>query len=168
MPAPSLSRTTMTELILPSDTNNLGTVFGGKLMQWIDLCAAISAQRHSRRTVVTAAVDELAFLTPIKAGMIVILQAQVNAVFRTSMEVGVRVESEVPLTGERKKCVKAYLTFVAVDDTGSTVPLAPLEPETDDEIRREREAQERRALRLRHRAARGTGSARPARATPGK
>lgn len=152
MPAPSVSRTQMTEMILPSDTNNLGTVFGGKLMQWIDLCAAIAAQRHSHLTVVTASVDELHFMTAIKAGMIVVLEAQVNAVFRTSMEVGVRVQSEVPNTGERRKCVKAYLTFVAVDETGRTVPIVPLEPVTEEERRREREAHERRALRLRHRA----------------
>lgn len=152
MSAPSASRTQMTEMILPSDTNNLGTVFGGKLMQWIDLCAAIAAQRHCHRTVVTASVDELHFMTPIKAGMIVVLQAQVNAVFRSSLEVGVRVESEAPTTGERRKCVKAYLTFVALDETGGTVPVTALEPQTDDEKRREREAHERRALRLRHKA----------------
>ena len=152
MPKPSVSRTQMTEMVLPSDTNNLGTVFGGKLMQWIDLCAAMAAQRHSRRTVVTASVDELHFLTPIRSGMIVVLQAQVNAVFRSSIEVGVRVESEVPLTGERRKCVKAYLTFVALDENGRTVSLPPLEPETEEEARRQRDANDRRALRLRHRA----------------
>jgi acyl-CoA hydrolase len=152
MPAPSVSRTEMTEMILPSDTNNLGTVFGGKLMQWIDLCAAMAAQRHSHLTVVTAAVDELHFLTPIKAGMIVVLQAQVNAVFRSSMEVGVRVESEAPWSGERRKCVKAYLTFVALDETGRTIPLPALEPQTEVEKRRERDAHDRRALRLRVRA----------------
>src|SRR5262245_14207295 len=93
----------MTEIVLPSHANNLGTIFGGVVMQWIDVCAAMAATRHCRRTVVTAAVDELEFRTPIHPGDFVILSAQVNAAFRTSMEVGVQVDSEDPRTGVRRR-----------------------------------------------------------------
>ncbi len=149
----SASRTEMTEIVLPSHANNLGTIFGGVVMQWIDVCAAMAAQRHCRKTVVTAAVDDLVFLTPMHPGDIVILSAQVNAAFRTSMEVGVRVESEDPKTGNRKKCVDAFVTFVAVDDKGHPTEVPPLVPENDEEHRRLQEAKERRADRLRRRPA---------------
>lgn len=145
----SESRVEMTQVVMPTDANVLGTAFGGKIMQWIDLCAAISAQRHARRPVVTASMDSLAFLSPVRIGHVAILRSQVNAVFHTSMEVGVQVWTEDPLTGERKKCCKAYTTFVALDHAGGRpVPLPPLLCEGVDELRREREAHARREGRL--------------------
>src|SRR5204863_619402 len=115
---PRATRVVMTETVLPGDGNSLGTAFGGKIAQWIDVAAAIACQRHCRRRVVTASMDDLHYLLPIKVGMIVELRAQVNAVFRTSMEAGVRIESEDPLTGERRHVCTAYLTFVAKDEEG--------------------------------------------------
>lgn len=149
----SASRTEMTEIVLPSHANNLGTIFGGIVVQWIDVCAAMAAQRHCRRTVVTAAIDDLVFRTPIHPGDIVVLAAQVNAAFRTSMEVGVRVEAENPLTGIRRPCVDAFVTFVAVDDGGRPVQVPPLVPETDEEHQRLRDARVRREERLKRRPA---------------
>src|SRR5579862_7791001 len=93
---PSLSRCEMTELVLPGDANSLGTIFGGKVMQWVDIAAAVAAMRHAGMQVVTASIDALHFLTPIRVGEVVVLRAQVNEVFRSSMEVGVRVEAEDP------------------------------------------------------------------------
>src|SRR5262245_1247886 len=144
----------MTEIVLPSHANNLGTIFGGVVMQWIDVCAAMAATRHCRRTVVTAAVDELEFRTPIHPGDFVILSAQVNAAFRTSMEVGVQVDSEDPRTGVRRRCVDAFVTFVAGDDNGKPTPVPPVIPATDDDHRRLRDANERRNERLRRRTPR--------------
>src|SRR5689334_3094321 len=115
---PADSRTETTHFVLPEATNALGTIFGGTIMQWIDEVAAIAATRHAGGIAVTAAVDALQFLAPIHLGDLVVLKAQVNAVGRTSMEVGVRVEVEDPKTGVRKKTTKAYLTFVATDDDG--------------------------------------------------
>ena len=111
----SLSATERVEHVLPPDTNHHGTVFGGRVMQWMDLCAGVAAQRHCRRVCVTASVDDLHFLAPIRMGEFAIVKAHVNATFRTSIEVGVRVEGEDPFTGVRRKCLKAYLTFVALD-----------------------------------------------------
>src|SRR4051812_10356486 len=105
----------MTEGILPSDGNVLGTAFGGKIMQWIDVCAAIVSQRHTHRIAVTASMDELHFLAPIKVGEVVALRGRVNAAFRRSLEIGVEVHSENPFTGERRHCCSALLTFVALD-----------------------------------------------------
>ena len=113
---PAASRVVMTESVLPGDGNPLGTAFGGKIAQWIDIAAAIACQRHCRQRVVTASMDDLHFLRPIRVGMIVELRAQVNAAFRTSMEAGVRIESEDPLTGERRHVCTAWLTFVAQDE----------------------------------------------------
>jgi len=151
---PHATRTLMTETVLPGDGNSLGTAFGGKIAQWIDIAAAIACQRHCRRRVVTASMDELHFLLPIKVGMIVELRAQVNAVFRTSMEAGVRIESEDPVSGERKHVCTAFVTFVAQDGNGKPVAVPPLEPETDEDRRRAHDAAERRSIRLAHARAR--------------
>jgi acyl-CoA hydrolase len=145
---PAASRVVMTESVLPGDGNPLGTAFGGKIAQWIDIAGAIACQRHCRRRVVTASMDDLHFLRPIRVGMIVELRAQVNAAFRTSMEAGVRIESEDPLTGERQHVCTAWLTFVAQDEHGKPVQIPRLVLETDEDRRRAREAGERRALRL--------------------
>ena len=144
----------MTEVVLPQFTNALGNVFGGQIVSWIDICAAVAAQRHCRSVVVTASIDELHFIEPIKQGDVVILKGQVNAAFRTSMEIGVTVDSEDPLTGERRKAVKAYLTYVALDRHGRPHPVPALVRESEDDERRHDEATERRQLRLAQRAER--------------
>ena len=141
----------MTELVLPNDTNQLGNLLGGRLMHWIDIAAAIAAARHSSRVCVTASVDELNFHHPIKLGEIVILQASVNRAFRTSMEVGVVVTAQNLRHGTVRRANNAYLTFVAIDDNGAPVAVPPVQPETQDEIRRFEDAQKRREARLAHR-----------------
>ena len=148
---PRESAVTKTEIVLPSDANNLGSVFGGRVMEWIDIAAAISAGRHCRSTVVTASMDDLHFLAPIKTGDVVVLQAQVNFAARTSIEVGVEVFSEERSTGERKRCCQAWLTFVALDDRGKPTGVPPVLPETTEERRRFAEAEERRRFRLERR-----------------
>ena len=134
---PRASRVVMTETVLPGDGNPLGTAFGGKIAQWIDIAAAIACQRHCRKRVVTASMDDLHFLLPIKVGMIVELRAQVNAVFRTSMEAGVRIESEDPISGQRRHACSAFLTFVAQDENGRSVVVPPLILEDEEDERRE-------------------------------
>ncbi|MDB4969622.1 MAG: Acyl-CoA thioester hydrolase [Myxococcales bacterium] len=151
---PAASRVEMTEIVLPGDTNALGTIFGGKVMQWIDIAASVAGMRHSGGNVVTASIDGLTFLTPIHLGEIVLLQAQVNFVGRTSMEIGVRVEAEDPRTAARRYTTKAYLTFVAIDADGKPRPIAPLVPENDEDRRRCQDALARRDARLASRAAR--------------
>jgi len=141
----------MTEMVLPNDTNRLGNLLGGRLMQWIDIAAAIAGSRHTNRVCVTASVDELHFHHPIGVGEVVLLQASVNRVFRTSLEIGVRVSKENLLTGERKHTNTAYLTFVSIDDEGKPVPAAAVLPVTPDEKRRFKDAARRRRLRLKHR-----------------
>lgn len=136
------------EFALPTDANTLGNVLGGKVMHLVDLAAALAAVRHARSPVVTASVDQMTFLHPVHIGQLIILQSSVNRVFRTSMEVGVRVQVEDLLTSRRKHTSSAYLTFVAIDSSGRRVPIAPVIPETDDEKRRYAEAEERRAHRL--------------------
>lgn len=138
----------MTEMVLPSDTNALGTIFGGKVMAWIDIAAAIAAGRHARRVVVTASIDALHFVAPIKVGHIVHIRAAVNFAGRTSMEVGVRVESENAVTGETTHTATAYLTFVALDDHGRPTLVPPVLPETPEEKRRFDQAQKRRGARI--------------------
>jgi acyl-CoA hydrolase len=142
------SKVVMTELVLPSHTNALGTIFGGQLMAWIDIAAATVSMRHARMTCVTASIDALHFVEPVKLGEIVCIFASVNFTGRTSMEVGVRLESEDPTTGEHKHVATSYLTFVAVDDKGRPKPIPAVLPETDVEKRRFREAQVRRQSRL--------------------
>lgn len=141
----------MVELVLPNDTNQLGNLLGGRLMHWIDIAAAMAATRHSNHICVTAAVDELRFLHPVKLGELVILKASVNRVFNTSIEVGVKVFSENPLTGERKHSNSAYLTFVSIDNSGLPVKGRPVNPETSEEKRRFAQALVRREQRLKHR-----------------
>jgi acyl-CoA hydrolase len=136
------------ELALPTDANMLGNVLGGKVMHLVDLAAALAAVRHARCAVVTASVDQMSFLHPVHIGQLIMLQSSVNRVFRTSMEIGVRVQVENLLTGQRKHTSSAYLTFVALDELGKRTPIPPVIPETDDEKRRYAEAQERRAYRL--------------------
>lgn len=148
---PRASFVTKTEIVLPSDTNNLQTVFGGRVMSWIDIAAAISAARHCGRTAVTASMDDLHFLAPIKAGAIVVLQSQVNFTGSTSMEVGVEVFTEDVRTGERTIACHAFLTFVALDASGRPVPVPPVVPETAEERRRFLEAERRRRFRLERR-----------------
>ena len=146
------SQVEMTQLVLPNDTNQLGNLLGGQLMHWIDLAAAIAAARHSRRVCVTASVDELNFIHPIKQGEVVILRASVNRVFRTSMEVGVKVLSENLLTGKVQHANTAYLTFVSIDDSGQPVASPRLQPEGEQEQRRHEDALRRREERLKRRS----------------
>ncbi|MGA7159540.1 MAG: acyl-CoA thioesterase [Bacteroidota bacterium] len=145
------SQVEMTQLVLPNDTNRLGNLLGGQLMHWIDLAAAIAASRHSRRVCVTASVDDLNFIHPIKQGEVVILRASVNCVFRTSMEVGVKVLCENLLTGKVLHANSAYLTFVSIDENGTPVESPRLRLEKDDEKRRHADAVRRREERLRRR-----------------
>lgn len=144
----SASRVEMTKLVLPPHANALGNVFGGEVLSWIDMCAAISAQRHTRTDVVTASIDAVHFLLPIKLAHIVILRSQVNAVFRTSLECGVSVWSEDPKTGELQRAMKAYTTFVSLDQDGRPRPVAAVLAETADDRRRARDAASRREQRL--------------------
>ncbi|MEB3329947.1 MAG: acyl-CoA thioesterase [Candidatus Sericytochromatia bacterium] len=152
---PRESRVEMAEHVLPNDTNPHGTIFGGRVMALVDLAATIAASRHSRRAVVTAAIDELRFLAPIKLGHIVLLEAQVNEAFSTSMEIGVTVSSENPITGERRLTTTAYATFVALDDLGKPTAVPPLLAETEDELARQQAARQRKQDRLERRAQAG-------------
>lgn len=145
------SEVIMTQLVLPSHTNALDTVFGGTVMSWIDIAAAIAAQRHAQKEVVTAAIDELHFLAPIYKGWVVNLMASVNFVSRSSMEVGVKIESENPRTGERFHTASAYLTFVCLGSNGKPSVVPGLLLETEDQKRRHREAEIRREERLKRR-----------------
>jgi acyl-CoA hydrolase len=138
------SKSEMIELVLPNDTNPLGALLGGRLMHWIDLAGALAAHRHSHSYVVTASMDHIDFLVPVHVGDMVILQSSVNRVFRTSMEVGVRVSVENYISQSRQKVARAYLTFVAVDRHGRRLPVAPVVPETEDEKRRYEGALRRR------------------------
>ncbi len=145
------SKAEMIEVVLPNDTNVLGNMLGGRVMHLIDIAAAIAAHRHSNSLVVTASVDYLDFRNPIRVGELVILQSNVNRVFNTSMEVGVRVQSENVLTGERKHTSSAYVTFVAIDEDGKPRTVTPLIPKTAEDKRRYRDALARRKIRLAHR-----------------
>jgi acyl-CoA hydrolase len=147
----SASRVEMTEIVLPGDANALGSIFGGKVMQWIDIAASVACMRHSGGFAVTASVDGLQFLSPIRVGEVVTLKASVNYAGRTSMEVGVRVDTENIVTGERRYTTKAYLTFVAVDRAGKPRVVPPLELETEEDRRRNDDAKIRRERRLAHR-----------------
>lgn len=148
---PADSTVMMTHLVLPNDTNQLGNLLGGKLMHWIDIAAALVAMRHSGRVCVTASVDEISFLEPIKLGHVVRVIASINRAFRTSMEIGVKVFREDPLNATEAHTSTAYLTFVAIDQYGKPLPAPPVEPESDEEQRRYEEAALRREQRLRHR-----------------
>lgn len=146
---PSDSTVIMTEMVLPSDTNALGTIFGGRVMSWIDIAGAIAARRYSRQIVVTASIDALHFLAPIRLGDIVHIRARVNYAGRTSMEVGVRVDAENPATGETTHTSTAYATFVALDKHGKPTEVPPVVPSSPEEKRRFEEAKHRRATRMR-------------------
>ncbi|HCP48158.1 MAG TPA: acyl-CoA thioesterase, partial [Deltaproteobacteria bacterium] len=151
-------RVEMTQLVMPGDANARGTAFGGKIMAWIDIAAAISAGRYARGPVVTASVDDVHFIRPIRQGDVVILKAQVNFVGRSSMEVGVRVEGEEWGGGEaRYHALSAYTTFVALDGEGRPRPVAPLKPTSPDDARRCEDGGQRmvaRRARRRHKAER--------------
>jgi acyl-CoA hydrolase len=142
------SQSEYSEICLPNDANVLGNMLGGHVMHLVDLCGAIAAMRHARCSVVTASVDQMSFLHPIHIGELVLLKSQVNRVFRSSMEVGVKVWVENLQTGEIKHTSSAYLTFVALDQAGRRVSLPSAVPETAEEQRRYDEAAERRAYRL--------------------
>lgn len=145
----SASRSEMTEIVLPAQTNPLGKLLGGQVMHWVDMVAAMAAHRHSNSYVVTASVDYIGFHNPINLGEIVTLKSQVNRVFRTSMEVGVEVFSENVMKGEKKHTTSAFVTFVALDEN-SRVPkvVAPLILKTAEEKLRFEEAAKRREVRL--------------------
>ena len=128
------SQVEMIEIVFPNDANPLGNIFGGRVMQLIDVVASISAMRHCRNAVVTASMDRLDFVSPAYVGEILILQSSVNFVARTSMEVGVRVTAENPLTGERRHTGSAYVTYVAIDKSGHPVPVPQIQPESRREL----------------------------------
>ena len=146
--SPSESRVEMTQIVLPAHTNRFGTVFGGTVMSWIDICAAVSAMRHGGRLAVTASMDRVNFLGGARNGEVMVLRSQVNWAGTTSMEVGVRVEREDTMTGRRELTARAYLTFVAVDEAGRPQPVPPIVARTDEDKRRHQEAAARRAARL--------------------
>ena len=133
----------MHELILPNDTNLLGNVLGGRVMHLMDMCAAMSAYKHARTAVVTASVDRLDFLAPAKMGEIMILKSSVNYTGISSMEVGVRIESEHPKTGDIYHTSSAYLTFVSLNENGDPKRVNEIEPENEIEIRRFKEGKVR-------------------------
>lgn len=136
------------EIALPNDANPLGNLLGGRVMHLVDLAGSIAASRHSRTAVVTVSIDYMTFIHPVHIGQLLMLKSSVNRVFRTSMEVGVKVLVEDLHTGERKHTSSAYLTFVALDSKGAKVAVRPVIPETDDEIRRFGNAGARREWRL--------------------
>jgi acyl-CoA hydrolase len=147
------SKSVYSEFALPNDANTFGNVLGGKVMHLVDLAGAIAAIRHARCPVVTASVDNMSFLHPVHLGHLIVLHASVNRVFHTSMEVGVRVEVEQLMTGEKKHTSSAYLTFVALGTEGKPTVIPPVIPETDTEKRRYEEALVRREMRLQMRRA---------------
>ena len=148
----SESETEMVQVVLPNDANPLGFILGGTVMHLIDIAGAIACHRHTRTLLVTAAVDGLEFLHPIKVGDLIILKARVTCVFTTSLEVRVEVHSEETLTGRRQLTSRAFLTFVAIDRDGGRVRVPPLLVETDEERVICEEAHRRRAERLRRKA----------------
>ncbi len=139
----------MTEIVLPNDTNTLGNLLGGRLMHFIDLTGAMAAFRHARTYVVTAAMDHIDFIRPVHLGDLLTLKSSVNRAFNTSLEVGVKVWTENPLTGAQVHVASAYLVFVAVDEHGHNQKIPPVQPETPDELRRYEDA----LLRRKHREA---------------
>ncbi|GIQ68266.1 acyl-CoA thioesterase [Xylanibacillus composti] len=155
----SESRTVMTEIILPADTNYHGTVFGGYVMSKIDKVATIASMRHSRSPVVTASSDSLDFLAPIREGEAMILESFVSWTHRSSMEVYVKVQSENLYTGERKLTATSYLTFVALDEANNPVPVPPVVPETEEERRHYQTAAQRYEQRKRRKEQRKSDAA---------
>ena len=160
MTQPTISRLTRTvresqhessQIMMPGDANNLGHVFGGVVLAMLDSTAAVAAIRHSRSACVTASIDRVDFREPIHLGDLVIMKASVNYVGRTSMEIGVRVETEDLQTGSRRHTNSCYLTFVAVDSSGRPIEVPKLKPELPDEVRRYEAAVARRQRRLEER-----------------
>ncbi len=141
------SQSEMAEIVLPNDANPLAALLGGRLMHWIDLAGAMAAHRHSRNYVVTASVDHIDFLVPVRVGDLVILRSSVNRVFHTSMEVGVKVYVENYIADTAQHVGSAYLTFVAIDPAGKHLKVAPVIPETDEQQRRYDDAGRRREIR---------------------
>ncbi len=146
----SASQSEMNEIVLPNDANLLNNLLGGRLMHWIDLAGALAAHRHCRNYVVTASIDHMDFLVPVRVGDLVILRASVNRVFHTSMEVGVKAWVENYVTDHSRHVSSAYLTFVAVDKDGHRLPAPPVVPETDEQKRRYEDAGRRREIRRSH------------------
>jgi acyl-CoA hydrolase len=142
------SLTTQTQIVMPNDTNTLGNLFGGRLLQWMDVVASIAAHRHCKRVVVTASVNNVAFQNPINHASIVTLESKVSRAFTTSMEVFIDVWVEDHVTGKKIKCNEAIYTFVAVDQNGSPLPVPPLLPETEEEKKRFDGALRRKQLSL--------------------
>jgi acyl-CoA hydrolase len=150
-PAPkprSASVTEMTEYVLPQHANVHGNVFGGQIMAWIDLCAAVCAQRHAGRPCVTAFVDDLLFKRPVRVGQVVLLRAEVRASFRTSMEIEVTVSGEDTFSGDRWPTVACLITFVAIGEDGRPALVPPLSLETGADRDAQAAAEERRRARL--------------------
>ena len=141
------SQSEMAEIVLPNDANPLAALLGGRLMHWIDLAGAMAAHRHSRNYVITASVDHIDFLVPVRVGDLVILRSSVNRVFHTSMEVGVKVFVENYIAGVAQHVGSAYLTFVAVDGAGHHLKVAPVLAETEEQRRRYDDAGRRREIR---------------------
>ncbi len=145
---PSESYTLMTQVVLPNDTNPLGNLMGGRLLQWMDIAASVAASRHSNRVCVTVGVDHVEFHAPIKLGSVVLIEAKVTRAFNTSMEVKINVYIEDVLTGKRIRSNEAYYTFVAVDQLGRPIPVNPIEPQSEEEKKEYENALKRRELRL--------------------
>jgi acyl-CoA hydrolase len=141
------SQSEMAEIVLPNDANPLAALLGGRLMHWIDLAGAMAAHRHSRNYVVTASVDHIDFLVPVRVGDLAILRSSVNRVFRSSMEVGVKVFVENYIADTAEHVASAYLTFVAIDGSGKHLKVAPVIPETPEQQRRYDDAGRRREIR---------------------
>jgi uncharacterized protein (TIGR00369 family) len=150
---PSASAVTISQLMEVTDANIAGNVHGGAIMRLVDTAAALAAIKHSGGLCVTVSIDEMSFIAPVHIGDVVTILALVNDVGRTSLECGVRVDAENPVTGERVHASSAYLVFVAIDDAGAPRPVPPIAPETDEERRRQHEAQLRRQARTAHREA---------------
>ena len=155
------SQSEMAEIVLPNDANPLNALLGGRLMHWIDVAGALAAHRHSRNYVVTASIDHLDFLVPVRVGDLIILRSSVNRAFHTSMEVGVKVWVENYIAASRQHVSSAYLTFVAIDRHGRHLPVAPVVPESDEEKRRFEDAGRRRGVRKAERLRREEQAARP-------
>ncbi len=141
------SQSEMAELVLPNDANPLVALLGGRLMHWIDLAGAMSVHRHARSYAVTASVDHIDFLVPVRVGDLVILRSSVNRVFHTSVEVGVKVWVENYIADTAQHVASAYLTFVAIDAQGNHLKVAPVVPETEEQQRRYDDAGRRREIR---------------------
>ncbi len=142
------SQVTLSQQMMPSDANPLGNVHGGYIMKLVDEAGGLAAMRHARRPVVTVTVDSISFLSPVKVGHLLTLRSAVNWVGRTSIEVGVRVEAENPITGEITHTNSAFAVYVALDDNGRPCPVPPLILDSPDEKRRWQEAEARQEIRL--------------------